>query len=343
MPSAGSTLSASITMEQKSPPPQGCLGGWSTADGKELLELKGHSDEVTCIDFSPDGSRVMTGAGDNTARLWNAAKGGDSLKILQHDSRVNCVRFNSDGTRVVTGGTDNIGRSPVHPGISLRTQANRPVHPRRPHRGDNHCGLVSPDNSRIVTGSTSDFTTHAPACFGTPGPLHRTATPDATLEGPSSPTRSPTHRPRRIRPRDGKRIVTGSRDRTRPASGKLRRGTSGGGGTTRRRLEPNDLDPHATIQPGWFLEPQATAWMTTAGRLRTSFGGTMGCPFSQPIPVKPAHRFHHPISAPGKAPALPPLREHLPDMDDFRSFQTPDCSSGCSLLVLERETLAAEL
>ena len=56
----------------------GVSGGWSLQTEKELLELKGHSDEVTCIDFSPDGSQVMTGAGDKTARLWNAAKGSDS-------------------------------------------------------------------------------------------------------------------------------------------------------------------------------------------------------------------------------------------------------------------------
>lgn len=165
---------------------------WSTADGKELLELKGHSDEVTCIDFSPDGSRVMTGAGDNTARLWNAAKGGDSLKILQQDARVNCVRFNSDGTRVVTGGTDNIGRVwDLNTGEVLFTLEG--------HTEAITTADYSPDDTRIVTGS-NDFTTRIwDASNGQQL---------ATLEGHTDEINSA------VFSRDGKRIVTGSRDRT---------------------------------------------------------------------------------------------------------------------------------
>ena len=165
---------------------------WSTADGKELLELKGHSDEVTCIDFSPDGSRVMTGAGDNTTRLWNAAKGGDSLKTLQQDARVNCVRFNSDGTRVVTGGTDNIGRVwDLNTGEVLFTLEG--------HTEAITTADYSPDDTRIVTGS-NDFTTRIwDASNGQQL---------ATLEGHTDEINSA------VFSRDGKRIVTGSRDRT---------------------------------------------------------------------------------------------------------------------------------
>ena len=191
MPSAGSTLSASITMEQKSPPP-GCPDGFGPLQTERVTQLKGHSDEVTCIDFSPDGSRVMTGAGDNTARLWNAAKGGDSLKILQQDARVNCVRFNSDGTRVVTGGTDNIGRVwNLNTGEVLFTLEG--------HTEAITTADYSPDDTRIVTGS-NDFTTRIwDASNGQQL---------ATLEGHTDEINSA------VFSRDGKRIVTGSRDRT---------------------------------------------------------------------------------------------------------------------------------
>ena len=165
---------------------------WATADGKELLELKGHTDEVTCIDFSPDGSRVMTGSSDGTVRLWDAAKQGDALRTLQHDSRVNCVRFNSDGTRVITGGTDNIGRVwDLSTGEILFTL-------------EGHTEAItsvdfSPDNSRIVTGSI-DFTTRLwDASNGQQL---------ATLEGHTDEINSA------VFSRDCKRIVTGSRDRT---------------------------------------------------------------------------------------------------------------------------------
>jgi WD40 repeat protein len=37
--------------------------------------LKGHPASVTTVTFSPDGSRLASGSGDNTVRVWNAAKG----------------------------------------------------------------------------------------------------------------------------------------------------------------------------------------------------------------------------------------------------------------------------
>ena len=37
-------------------------------------ELEGHANALYAVAFSPDGSRVLTGSGDNTARLWGAAR-----------------------------------------------------------------------------------------------------------------------------------------------------------------------------------------------------------------------------------------------------------------------------
>lgn len=165
---------------------------WGTADGIKILELKGHSDEVTCIDFSPDGDLVMTGAGDNTARLWDAAREGEALKTLKHDARVNCVRFNPDGNRVVTGGTDNIGRVwDLNTGEVLLTLEG--------HTEAITTADYSPDNTRIVTGSIDLTTRIWDASNGQQL---------ATLEGHTDEINSA------VFSRDGKRIVTGSRDRT---------------------------------------------------------------------------------------------------------------------------------
>jgi len=46
---------------------------WEAADGKELLTLKGHSDQVRSVAFSRDGQRIATGSDDKTAEVWNAA------------------------------------------------------------------------------------------------------------------------------------------------------------------------------------------------------------------------------------------------------------------------------
>jgi WD40 repeat protein len=41
------------------------------ADGSGApIVLRGHENTVTSAGFSPDGTRIVTGSGDNTARMW---------------------------------------------------------------------------------------------------------------------------------------------------------------------------------------------------------------------------------------------------------------------------------
>jgi hypothetical protein len=46
---------------------------WETASGKELLSLKGHTNWVNVVAFSPDGQRILTSGDDQTAKVWEAA------------------------------------------------------------------------------------------------------------------------------------------------------------------------------------------------------------------------------------------------------------------------------
>ena len=48
---------------------------WDSATGKELLSLKGHTDAVTSVAFSPDGQRLASGSGDKTVKIWDSATG----------------------------------------------------------------------------------------------------------------------------------------------------------------------------------------------------------------------------------------------------------------------------
>ncbi len=47
--------------------------------GTPLLELKGHTGGVTSAAFSPDGTRIVTGNGTETAKVWDA-RTGEELK-----------------------------------------------------------------------------------------------------------------------------------------------------------------------------------------------------------------------------------------------------------------------
>src|SRR5262249_45752491 len=52
---------------------------WEVETGKEVLTLKGHSDLVTSLAFSADGTRLASGSDDKTVKLWDAQTGQDVL------------------------------------------------------------------------------------------------------------------------------------------------------------------------------------------------------------------------------------------------------------------------
>ena len=80
------------------------------ADGTTLLELKGHTGGVISVSFSPDGTRIVTGSGDQTAKVWDARTGTALLELKGHTGRVSSVTFSPDGTRIVTGSEDRTAK-----------------------------------------------------------------------------------------------------------------------------------------------------------------------------------------------------------------------------------------
>ncbi len=66
--------------------------------------LAGHSGTVWSIAYSPDGTTIATGSGDNTVRLWDAATGQPhGAPLTGHTSYVGSVAYTPDGTTGATG------------------------------------------------------------------------------------------------------------------------------------------------------------------------------------------------------------------------------------------------
>jgi WD40 repeat protein len=57
------------------------------------------------VAFSPNGTEVLTGSSDRTARIWEVSSGKE-LHKLPHGGQVNAVAFSPDGKKVLTGSYD---------------------------------------------------------------------------------------------------------------------------------------------------------------------------------------------------------------------------------------------
>jgi WD40 repeat protein len=75
--------------------------------GEEPLTLKGHTDWVHSVAFSPDGKRLASASGDQTVKVWDIARGQEKLTLKGHTGTVISVVFSSDGKRLASASRDN--------------------------------------------------------------------------------------------------------------------------------------------------------------------------------------------------------------------------------------------
>ncbi|MBK7411739.1 MAG: choice-of-anchor D domain-containing protein [Ignavibacteria bacterium] len=134
-----------------SPPSAQCLvrvsQGWNTATADtigESLTLKGHTDIVCGVAFSPDGSRIATTSLDRTAKIWDVNTGVLIRTLTGHADFVLDVAYSPDGSRIATASSDETAKIwDANSGVLLSTLTQ--------HYGGNIGVAYSPDGSRIAT------------------------------------------------------------------------------------------------------------------------------------------------------------------------------------------------
>ncbi len=81
---------------------------WDVKRREVVRHLEGHQNWVVALAFSADGQRLISGAGDSTARVWNVKDGQElgRIRFLGNSTYVHSVGFSPDG-KMVLAASDN--------------------------------------------------------------------------------------------------------------------------------------------------------------------------------------------------------------------------------------------
>ncbi len=122
----------------------GAVTVWGTGTGRELYTLHGEGQLGSGMDFSPDGSAIITSLLDGTVRLWDAAS--TAPVVLHTGDWVNQVAFSRDSARLVAADTAKVVRLwDVETGKSLSVMAS--------HKDVVRSAAWNPDGTWILSAS----------------------------------------------------------------------------------------------------------------------------------------------------------------------------------------------
>jgi serine/threonine protein kinase len=160
--------------------------------GGNSRTLKGHTNEVWSVAFSPDGETLASGSADTTVRLWRVSDGSTLRTLEGHTLPVTSVAFSPDGATLASGSNDDTVRLwRVSEGSLLRTLEG--------HTDTVWSVTFSPDGETLTSGALDSTVCLWRVSDGTL--LH-------TMEGHKGSVRSVAFSP------DGETLASGSYDDT---------------------------------------------------------------------------------------------------------------------------------
>src|ERR1017187_538595 len=114
--------------------------------GAVLALLKGHTDVVASLAFSPDNRHLASGSHDKSVRIWDIETKTSVTLSPEHGDAIYGLAFSPDGKRLVSGSDDH----------SLRlwdVTIAKPIREMTGHQNWVRTALFSPDGKYIVSGS----------------------------------------------------------------------------------------------------------------------------------------------------------------------------------------------
>jgi eukaryotic-like serine/threonine-protein kinase len=116
------------------------LGAWDV-DSPRVLP---HDGQVVAVAFAPDGMKIATASGDNTARLWDAVTGKPLGLPMEHNGGVNALAFSPNGTKLATASEDKTARL-------WDVATCKPLGTPMKHDSFVCCMAFSPDGTKLAT------------------------------------------------------------------------------------------------------------------------------------------------------------------------------------------------
>lgn len=84
---------------------------WNTSNGRLRGQLRGHTEPISSVAFDRKSERVLTAAGDGTARIWQASGTVPAaIELRGHQARPLHAHWDEDGGRVFTASWDGTVR-----------------------------------------------------------------------------------------------------------------------------------------------------------------------------------------------------------------------------------------
>jgi hypothetical protein len=109
-------------------------------------DLVGHNSFVNSVAISNDSKIIVTGSGDNTAKVWDAESGKKIADLVGHNRSVYSVAISNDSKIIVTGSGDNTAKV-------WDAESGKKIADLVGHNRSVYSVAISNDSKIIVTGS----------------------------------------------------------------------------------------------------------------------------------------------------------------------------------------------
>ncbi|XP_043664857.1 periodic tryptophan protein 2 homolog [Vespula pensylvanica] len=84
---------------------------WEWQSETYAMKQQGHSNNINCLVYSPDGQYIVTGGDDGKVKLWNTMSGFCSVTFQEHSSAISGVLFSHNRKFIISSSLDGTVRA----------------------------------------------------------------------------------------------------------------------------------------------------------------------------------------------------------------------------------------